>query len=104
MTTAFLQHGVCWHIQLFVHLHYLTTSALIFFEYLLTFDQEVRLFWGKKLTGAVALFFVNRYTTIIYTIYYMLVDLVPATSATAQVGLWPLSSESVIVYLLGWIE
>ena len=104
MTTALMQHGVCCNIELFVRTYHLTTSALIFFEYLLTFDQEVRLFWGKKLTGAVALFFVNRYTTIIYTIYYMLVDLVPATSATAQVGLWPLSSESVTVYLLGWTE
>ena len=67
-------------------------SALIFFEYLLTFDQEVRLFWGKKLTSAAALFFVNRYTTIIYTIYLMLVGLVPATWATEQVGLWHLLS------------
>ena len=79
-----MQHGVCYNIELFVRIHHLKTSALIFFEYLLTFDQEVRLFWGKKLTGAVALFFVNRYTTIIYTIYDMLV---PATLASAQVGL-----------------
>ena len=86
MTTARLQHGVCCNIELFVRIHHLTTSALIFFEYLLTFDQEVRLFWGKKITGAVALFFVNRYTTIIYTIYDMLFGLVPATLATAQVG------------------
>ena len=76
----------------YVCIHYLTTSVLIFFEYLLIFDQEVRLFWGKKLTGAVALFFVNRYTTILYTIYYMLTSLVPATWATAQVGFWPLLS------------
>ena len=82
-----LQHGVCCNIELFVRIHHLTTSALIFFEYLLTFDQEVRLFWGKKLTGAVALFFVNRYTTIIYIIYNMLCNLVPATWASAQVGL-----------------
>ena len=65
---------------------------MLFFEYILTFDQEVRLFWGKKLTGAVALFFANRYTTIIYTIYLMLIYLVPATWATAQVGLLPLLS------------
>ena len=82
-----MQHGVCCNIELFVRIHHLTNTALIFLEYLLTFDQEVRLFWGKKLTGAVALFFANRYTTIIYTIYYMLFSLVPATLATAQVGL-----------------
>ena len=84
-----LQHGVCCNIELFVRIHHLTTSALMFFEYFLTFDQEVRLFWGKKLTGAVALFFVNRYTTIIYIIYVMLISLVPAMWATAQVGLPP---------------
>ena len=83
-------HGVCSHIRPFVHLHYLTTAALIFSEYLLTFDQEVRLFWGKKLTGAVALFFVNRYTTIIYTIYDILTQPVPATTANARVGLQPM--------------
>ena len=70
-----------------MHTHYLTASALIFFEYLLTFDQEVRLFWGKKLTGAVVLFVINRYTTLIYTIYSMLMALVPATRATVQVSL-----------------
>ena len=70
-----------------MHTHYLTSSALVFFEYLLTFDQEVRLFWGKKLTGAVVLFVINRYTTLIYTIYSMLMALVPATRATVQVSL-----------------
>ena len=55
----------------------------------------MRLFWGKKLTGAVALFFANRYTTIVYTIYATVVDLVPAPTATAQVGLSSMSSESI---------
>ena len=86
MTTAVLRHGVCWYIQPFVHLHYLTTAALTFSEYVFTFDQEVGLFWGKKLTGAAALFFINRYTTIIYTIYYMLINLLPVTWVTEQVG------------------
>ena len=90
-----LRHGVCWHIQPFVHLHHLTTSALIFFEYLLTLDQEVKLFWGKKLTGAIGLFFANRYTTVIYTIYFMLTKLVPSTSATAHVCLPYFHRESV---------
>ena len=67
-------------------IHHLTTSALTFFEFLLTIDKEVRLFWGKKLTGAVALFFTNRYTTLIYTIYYMFIELVPARVVTAQVS------------------
>ena len=68
---------------------YLTTFlALIFFEYLITVDQEVTLFWGKRLTGAVTLFFANRYTTIIYTIYYILLTLVPAIVKTPQVSVY----------------
>ena len=69
--------------------HYLTTFlVLIFFEYLITVDQEVSLFWGKRLTGAVTLFFANRYTTIIYTIYYILLTLVPAIVKTPQVSVY----------------
>ena len=68
---------------------YLTTFlVLIFFEYLITVDQEVTLFWGKRLTGAVTLFFANRYTTIIYTIYYILLTLVPAIVKTPQVSVY----------------
>ena len=54
---------------------------------MLTLDLEVRLFWGKKLTGAVILFFANRYTTVLYTIYHMLISLVPAMVATGKVSL-----------------
>ena len=69
---------------------YLTTFlVLIFFEYLITLDQEVKLFWRNKLTGAVALFFANRYITITYTMYFMLTNMIPATSANAQVSLSP---------------
>ena len=76
------------------------TPVLIFFEYVLTIDQEVRSFWGKKLTGAVALFFANRYTTIMYTIYLMLVYLIPATFNTVQVSLQPVIVSVYNVYLL----
>ena len=64
---------------------YITALALIFFEYLLTFDQEVKLFWRKRLTGAGVLFLANRYTTIIYTSYLMLMNLVPEAYKTSQV-------------------
>ena len=62
-------------------------SVLIFFEYVLTFDEELRFIWRKKLTGAVGLFLANRYTTILSTIYYILITVVPATYGTALVSL-----------------
>ena len=42
-----------------------TVQALLLYEYLVTFDQEVELFWKRSFTGASALFFLNRYFTII---------------------------------------
>ncbi|TFK81866.1 hypothetical protein K466DRAFT_590969 [Polyporus arcularius HHB13444] len=42
------------------------TTAWIFYESLITFDSETRLFWTKRLTGASVMFFVARYTTLAY--------------------------------------
>ncbi|KAH9850483.1 hypothetical protein C2E23DRAFT_887374 [Lenzites betulinus] len=36
-------------------------ATLIFHEYLITIDSEVRLIWRRKITGATVLFFLNRY-------------------------------------------
>ncbi|PIL30359.1 hypothetical protein GSI_07544 [Ganoderma sinense ZZ0214-1] len=36
-------------------------TTLYMYEYLLTIDYEVELFWRRKFTGASALFFLNRY-------------------------------------------
>ena len=35
--------------------------ALLAYEYVITFDSEVRLFWVQKITMASVLFMVNRY-------------------------------------------
>ena len=39
--------------------------AILLQEYMITFGQEVQLFWKSKLTGAAALFFLNRYIVLI---------------------------------------
>ena len=86
MTTAYLPHGVRVKIPASMSTRLIQLrTALIFFEYLFTLDQEVKLFWGKKLTGPIALFLANRYTTLCYTMYYMLIGLVPAAYQTAEV-------------------
>ena len=36
-------------------------TALILYDYILTFSQEVRWVWKQKITGASVIFFVNRY-------------------------------------------
>ena len=43
-------------------------TALVIYEYLVTFTTEVQLFWVRELTGASILFFINRYVAILVAI------------------------------------
>ncbi|EJF61304.1 hypothetical protein DICSQDRAFT_170457 [Dichomitus squalens LYAD-421 SS1] len=44
--------------------------ALVYYECIVTLDREVSLVWGKRFTGATALFLLNRYTAMLkYPIY-----------------------------------
>ncbi|TFK85359.1 hypothetical protein K466DRAFT_622302, partial [Polyporus arcularius HHB13444] len=45
--------------------------AFLVYEYIITFGQEVNLFWRGKWTGASALFFLNRYLALISYILIM---------------------------------
>ncbi|TBU39416.1 hypothetical protein BD309DRAFT_993785 [Dichomitus squalens] len=58
------------------------SAAFIVYDYSITFDKEVEMFWqdmySKKLTGATALFLVNRYLVLILRIAN-LVGFVPMT-------------------------
>ncbi|KAL1937310.1 hypothetical protein VTO73DRAFT_13874 [Trametes versicolor] len=50
--------------------HCSTAIAIVMmWHYLLTLDKEVAYFWKRKPTGACALFFANRYLTLIVVIY-----------------------------------
>ena len=58
--------------------------VLIFFEHLVTTDREIDLFWKHKFSGAVALFFANRYLLLVVSV----LSLVTAfdTSVSAEVS------------------
>ena len=46
--------------------HQIKSSAILYYDYLLTFGEEVRFFWGRKRTNSVTvLFFLNRYVSIL---------------------------------------
>ncbi|KAI0640732.1 hypothetical protein C8Q79DRAFT_920930, partial [Trametes meyenii] len=45
--------------------------ALVLYDFLITFGEEVRLFWGRKFTGASLLFFINRYWTLLANDIFM---------------------------------
>ncbi|KAI0949313.1 hypothetical protein AcW1_008962 [Taiwanofungus camphoratus] len=48
-------------------INYCSTAAsvLIFYEYVITFHQEVELMWGSTMSSATAIFFLNRYTMLV---------------------------------------
>lgn len=41
------------------------TPALLLYDYILTFRHEVRFVWGREISGATAMFLVNRYFIIL---------------------------------------
>ncbi|KAI0628911.1 hypothetical protein C8Q77DRAFT_1067287 [Trametes polyzona] len=45
--------------------------TLLFYEYVITLDREVNLFWTRKFTGATALFLANRYIPLLLQIVDM---------------------------------
>ncbi len=42
-----------------------STSALVLYDYMLTLPVEVAVFWNRKFTGVSALFFYNRYFSLL---------------------------------------
>lgn len=64
--------------------------GLVFYEFLLTWDAEVRLFWGREVTGASVIFFANRYTMFFFALL-SLVQISPlAGSASVSPSISPL--------------
>lgn len=45
--------------------------GLVVYEYLITLEREVQLFWKGKWTGAAVLFYFNRYLSLFVNIYAM---------------------------------
>ena len=66
--------------------------AWIVFEYILTFTDEVQLFWRRKLTGATALFLVNRYTLLLYFLIFVYVAGIPALNTVSPPPSMPFPS------------
>ncbi|PIL30387.1 hypothetical protein GSI_07572 [Ganoderma sinense ZZ0214-1] len=44
----------------------MATMVVVLYEYVITFGVEVDLFWGKEITGASIVFFLNRYFVLVY--------------------------------------
>ncbi|EJF66367.1 hypothetical protein DICSQDRAFT_18633, partial [Dichomitus squalens LYAD-421 SS1] len=72
-------------------------SALILYEYLLTFNMEVRLVWRRKFTAATVLFLLNRYIFIVR--YFMTVAV--AHSRTRS-SIWRIINVLVVLGYVIW--
>ncbi|TBU54967.1 hypothetical protein BD310DRAFT_934758 [Dichomitus squalens] len=61
-------------------------SAVFLYDTILTTGEEVRCFWGRKVTGAAILFWLNKYMTMLYLVWNLgnLLDL-PNNSCTLSV-------------------
>ena len=66
-------------------------TALVVFEYIITFGTEVQLFWGRKVTGASMLFFVNRYMRLLYVLFCVTSYLPIPSAALVSPGMHGLS-------------
>ena len=58
--------------------------ALLFYDYLLTFEQEVRYVWRHKFSGATVVFFVNRYCMLAYTVIFSVNSLFTVTDQVCE--------------------
>lgn len=54
-------------------------AALLVYEYLVTLDQEIRLFWGRRARAASVLFFTIRYWTLLNYVVLWSLDVAAAS-------------------------
>ena len=59
-------------------------AGLFIYDYVLTFAQEVQLIWGRKITGASVLFWLNRYLTLALVI----MNFVPSVGVQCEVSVF----------------
>lgn len=64
-------------------------QVLVLYEYLRTLGMEGELFWKKRLSKVVALFFINRYLNLGYYIYALIVLFLPLPASEKNVSLSP---------------
>ncbi|EIW58126.1 uncharacterized protein TRAVEDRAFT_148174, partial [Trametes versicolor FP-101664 SS1] len=73
----------------------IAVMALLAYEFLITFDQEVEMFWVRKMTGASVLFLSNRYLLLLGYILVMCEYIPMSDTSCAQM----VKAQSVIHFL-----
>ncbi len=49
--------------------------ALLYYDFIVTFPDEVKCIWQRKFTGATVLFFFNRYGALLLQLFHLVDDL-----------------------------
>ena len=57
---------------------------VVIYEYAITIGKETRLFWGKKVTGAAVLFFLNRYIVLGFNTYALANSSIPVSDVVGS--------------------
>lgn len=57
----------------------------VLYDYILTFGDEVELFWGKRLTGSTVLFMANRYLGLCLWLYVTIFAIIPPSEPSSKV-------------------
>ncbi|KAH9939063.1 uncharacterized protein BXZ73DRAFT_44259 [Epithele typhae] len=68
----------------------------MFYDYTITFSQEVDLFWRRRINGASILFFVNRYVALVVYI----INIASFAPMTDKVGMNPVWIPSMLTPML----
>ena len=68
--------------------------ALILYEYLVTFSDEVKLFWLERKTSAAFLFLANRYLTVLNYGFTLFAEFPPSQSLLAYTVSQPFPSNA----------
>ena len=76
--------------QLYTHTPSPLLVALVFYDYVITLDHEINLFWKRKFTGATILFLLNRYLLVLFYI----ID-IASTEHSSDIVRWPYSLDCV---------
>ncbi|KAI0709274.1 hypothetical protein C8Q76DRAFT_799296 [Earliella scabrosa] len=58
---------------------YVAASTILFFEYCITLDREVRYAWCRQLTWPRAIFFLNRYISLLHSVFGMASAFLPVS-------------------------
>ncbi|KAI0738703.1 hypothetical protein C8Q80DRAFT_1206965 [Daedaleopsis nitida] len=76
---------------------------MFFHDYIITFGQEVELFWRAKVSGGTVIFFSSRYLCLIVTIYTMMINFNMSNAYLSTASCVAVQKSNFVLYLLLYV-